>query len=69
MFLGVKDPVSLYINGKKLSSSTQVKLLGIIIDQKLKFSPHINSICKIANNKVSQILRMRRNMSINQAAL
>ena len=67
MFLGVSEPVSLNINGKELISETHVKLLGIVIDHKLKFSKHIQNICNTANNKVSQLLRMRRNMGIIQA--
>ena len=66
MFLGVINPISLNINGKELFSETQVKLLGIIIDNKLNFSTHIKSICKTANNKVSQLIRMRSNMSLGQ---
>ena len=67
MFLGVTEPVSLHINDKELFSNTHVRLLGILIDHKLQFSQHINSICKTANNKVSRLLCMRGNMSIGQA--
>ena len=69
MFLGINEPVSLHINGKVLLSENHVKLLGVIIDNKLNFSTHIQSICKTANNKVSQLLRMRSNMSMVQARL
>ena len=67
MFLGVNDPVSFYINGNKLVSENQVKLLGVVIDNKLNFSKHIQTICKTTNNKISQLIRMRRYMSIEQS--
>ena len=69
MFLGTTEKTNLYINGKQLHSKTSVELLGIIIDNKLRFSQHIESICKKANNKVSQLLRMRSNMSVSQARI
>ena len=68
MFLGTTEPaVSLVINGKELVSEAHIERLGIVIDHKLTFSKHIQNICKTANNKVSQLLRMRTSMSLFQA--
>ena len=67
MFLGVKNLVKLEINGKQLSSKNDITLLGITIDNKINFSKHIQTLCKKANNKVSQLIRMRKSMSLTQA--
>ena len=67
MFLGVNDPVTIQINGKEFRSQNFVKLLGVYTDTKLKFTKHIECICKTANNKVSQLLRIRHYISIEQA--
>ena len=67
MFLGVSDSVNLQVNGKTLLTTNNVKLLGVVIDNKLNFSKHIQNICNTANNKVSQLFRMRRSMTLTQS--
>ena len=54
-------------NGKMLLTTNNVKLLGVVIDNKLNFSKHIQNICNTANNKVSQLFRMRRSMTLTQS--
>ena len=41
---------SLYIQRDKLPNSWDEKILGVILDNELKFEPHIKNIC----NKVAQ---------------
>ena len=43
--------ISLNVNGNQLMSMNKVELLGITIDHKLTFYPHIVNICKTANKK------------------
>ena len=49
-------------DGIKLPNSCQEKMLGVIIDNELKFIPHIRSMCKKAAqklgvlNKISSLL-------------
>ena len=51
-----------YLLGKdKIWEDNEVKLLGITIDNSLKFDTHINNICTKANQKLS-ILSMMRNI-------
>ncbi len=69
MFLGIKNPITIYFDGNTLVSKDCVKLLGIHIDSKLNFPKHINMICKTANGKIRQLLRLRQYMSIEQARL
>ena len=41
------------IDMKPIPATNTVKLLGITIDCRLKFSEHVNTLCKKANNKTS----------------
>lgn len=40
------DPPNITILGKKLALVKKIKLLGLIIDDKLNFKSHMNSKCK-----------------------
>ena len=46
------------IDKKPIPATSTVKLLGIAIDCRLKFSEHVNTICKKANNKTSAFSRV-----------
>ena len=54
MFLGLKrkNTLCLNINGQLITQSEHVKLLGVTIDNSLKFDTHVQSICKKANQKL-----------------
>ena len=58
--LGVKNiaPFRLNVNDKITSCSNEVKLLGITIDNKLKFRKHIKDICKKASYKLHALRRI-----------
>ena len=47
----------------------QVKLLGITIDNELKFDDHITKICRKANSKLSALSRLSRYLSMEQKKL
>ena len=40
------------LDGIKLTNSCEEKVLGVIIDNELKFDPHMRSICKKAAQKL-----------------
>jgi hypothetical protein len=42
-----------------LKGSSEVKLLGVIIDSQLTFYPHIQYMCKMASAKIKSICRIR----------
>ena len=70
IFLGIKDDsIGITINNNFVKSTSQVKLLGITIDQNLTFLPHITEICKKANIKTKALLRIRNNLSDKQAKM
>ena len=46
------------INNAKVIESTDVKLLGVLIDSKLTFNVHMGNICKKASNKLNALSRL-----------
>ena len=69
IFLGVDDAenFSLCIGESEIRASNHVKLLGIYIDNQLKFDAHINKLCETANKKIKCIYRIRRFIDVKQA--
>ena len=45
-------------DGTKLPNSCKDKILGVIIDNELKFDPHISSMCKKAAQKLGVLNRI-----------
>ena len=48
MFLGLKSDSSFILNigGQQVKQSEQVKLLGVQIDNSLKFDAHVEELCR-----------------------
>ena len=59
--------LSLNINGKVITSTETVKLLGLTIDNKLTFNQHITTLCRNASSKSKALLRIRHYLSYAQA--
>ena len=53
----------------EIKPQDEVQLLGLIIDKKLNFHSHISYICNKANSKISQLIRLRKNVSMHQAKM
>ena len=68
MFLGANNVsgLSLSVGKSKVAANDYVKLLGVYIDNNLKFDVHIESLCKKANQKVRSLYRIRKYLSVNQ---
>ena len=58
LFLGLKrkNKLCLNINGQLITQSEHVKLLGVTIDNSLKFDTHVQSICKKANQNYMHLV-------------
>ena len=69
LFLGIKNSndLSIQIDGKTMHSTETVKLLGVTLDNKLCFLPHIKDICRRANHKTKALLRIRSNLTQEKA--
>ena len=59
----------LNINGLLIPSSKQVKLLGVNIDNSLKFEAHIKELCRKVNQKVHAFGRLRPFLGEQKAKL
>ena len=53
----------IFLEGAFLESEEQVRLLGVDIDQKLKFEEHLNTIISEANKKLNALMRVSKFMS------
>ena len=60
MFLGLTRHRRLCLNieGNKISATDCVKLLGVEIDNKLKFDKHVKTLCSKANMKINALSRL-----------
>ena len=72
MFLGLNNnlnKLSIKIGIEFICESKEVKLLGVTIDNDLKFKSHIRNLCAKANNKTCVLRRIRSQLSLNKAKL
>ena len=70
IFLGINNEnLRLNIDGNIINSTNTVKLLGVTIDDKLCFHPHIKELCKKANQKTMALLRIRKYLTQAKADL
>ena len=69
MFLGLEGQrrLRLNINDKKLSATDHVKLLGIEVDNKVKFNKHVKTLCSKVTKKISAFFRLNTYISREQA--
>ena len=59
----------LNINGKKINNSREIELLGIVIDNQLKFKKHIENLCKKASFKLHALRRIRKFLTVEKARI
>ena len=60
------DNVSANIDDYTIISQNKNKLLGIILDSKLSFADHINSLCKKASQKLNALARIAPYMCLEK---
>ena len=60
---GLPTSVQLLLQNEEVQLVSQTRLLGIIIDDSLSWSPHRDSICKKVGCKISALRRMYRQLS------
>ena len=61
--------IQINIGGMAISNSKCVKLLGIHIDNKLTFEPHVRSLCKKASQKLNAFARIACSLKFHQRKL
>ena len=57
------------IGNDKIWETKTVKLLGITIDNDLKFDEHLNNVCLKANRKLSALMRIRKYLDFNKTRI
>ena len=68
MFLGINDQEIVFIlDGIVIKSSSSVKLLGVLLDNKLNFSEHVKKLCKSASQKTKALIRIRPFLNLDCA--
>ena len=70
MFLGSNidnSKITFMIENKRVKSRSEVKLLGITIDDKLSFTTHIENLCSTASNRLRALARIRKFIPFKQA--
>ena len=55
--------ITFMIENKRVKSRSEVKLLGITIDDKLSFTAHIENLCNTASNHFRAFVRIRKFLS------
>ena len=61
--------IQINIGGMTISNSKSAKLLGIHIDNKLTFEPHVRSLCKKASHKLNSFARIACSLKSDQRKL
>ena len=59
--------IKLIIENKDVNNQREVKLPGIIIDDRLLFHKHINNLCSIASNYLRVLTRIRKYLYTEKA--
>ena len=69
LLLSGSDSSNITIGNKTIFSSKCEKLLGIKVDNNLKFKEHIKSLCKKASQKFNALSRLASSMNFEQRSL
>ena len=61
MFLGLNSHRGLLLNieGNKVSATDCAKMLGVVIDNKLKFYKYVKKLCSKVNKKINAFSRKK----------
>ena len=60
VMLTANDSLKMNVKGSLLSSEKTVKVLGIIVYNKLSPEPHINKVCKKVSQKIYALARVSK---------
>ena len=69
LLLSTKEKLTANVSDFKIASSNKEKLLGVTIDNHLKFESHIESLCSKASQKLYELSRISSYMSLDQHKL
>ena len=66
LIMSCTEATTVMIDGLPIDSSKTEVLLGITIDQELKFDDHVNYLCKKASLKLNALARIARFMNVSK---
>ena len=58
LLTSTSEEVSVKIENEIIKNSLQEKLLGIVVDNRLTFEPHVKNLCKKAGQKLHALARI-----------
>ena len=61
--------ITINLENEIITNTTEEKLLGVLIDNKLKFDKHVNNLCMKANQKLHALSRISEYMSTSKLRL
>lgn len=61
-----RSNIDIFINGTRLEIEREIKYLGVIIDDQLKFDKNIEYVCKKVGKKTGVLSRLRNELNKNQ---
>ena len=59
-----EQSVNIKIDGQSIKTQAIVKLLGVTIDDKLKFDEHVGNLCKNASAQLNTLFRFKNYLSL-----
>ena len=66
LLISSSEEVSVKIENEIIKNSLQKKLLGIVIDSRLTFEPHVRNLCKKVGQKLHALERIANYMDISK---
>jgi len=69
LLLSTQEEVSIQIANTTINNSNSQKLLGVVLDNKLKFDVHVGNICQKANRKLNALSRLTNYMELPKRRL
>ena len=60
-----KPKLNIKIDGNDIANVSQQKLLGLLIDDKLTWSAHIENVCSSLSSKISLLRQLAKYVSVN----
>ena len=61
-----KMSISIYVNGKTIISANKINVLGVTLDDKLKFNSHVQSLCFRTSRQINAFRRIAKYLNVER---
>ena len=65
----VNNMINIHINNSQICQKDKVKYLGVVIDENLKWKPHIHELITGLSKSVGMLYHLKKYLSINNLKL